>query len=124
MGYRSNIEVLCGSKAYEELHAVMKKHQWSPDYISKVKNHDVYFIELCSYKWYNSYNDVQEFMAVLDDCNSHSGDPDYFYSFIRLGEEQEDVETHCNHEFNEPYNDHYVYTATERPLLEPIDELI
>ena len=124
MGYRSNIEVLCGTKAYEELYAVMQRHQWKPDSILKVRDHDAYFIELCGYKWYNSYPDVQEFMAVLDDCDTHAGDPSYYYSFIRLGEEQEDVETHYNHEYDAPYCDHYVYTTTDRPELEPIDELI
>ena len=63
-------------------------------------------------------------MAVLDDCDTHENDPSYFYSFIRLGEEQEDVETHANHCYDAPYSDHYVYTTTERPLLEVIDELI
>ena len=124
MGYRSNIEVLCSSKVYEELYAVMQSHNWNPDSILKVRDHDIYFIELCGYKWYNSYSDVQEFMAVLEDCESHGNDPNYFYSFIRLGEEQDDVETRCHHDYDGPYCDHYVYVATEKPLLEPIDELV
>jgi hypothetical protein len=124
MGYRSNIEVLCGSKVYQELHAVMTRHNWHPDSIKKVPNHDVYFIELCGYKWYDSYTDVQEFMEVLEDCANHEKDPRFFYSFIRLGEEREDIETIENHDWDAPYNDHYPYVTTERPLLEPIDELI
>jgi hypothetical protein len=121
---RSHVEVLCGSKVYEELYTVMQRHQWKPDSISKVENHDVYFIEFCDYRWCNVYKDVQEFMAVFDNCDSFSCDPDYFYSFIRLGEESEDVEIMQNHNYDYPYQDHYVYTAIERPLLEPIDELI
>ena len=124
MGYRSNIEVLCGAKVYQELHAVMSRHNWNPDSIQKVPNYDVFFIELCGYKWYNSYNDVQEFMQVLEDCSNHEGDPEYFYSFIRLGEEREDIETMENHDWDVPYNDHYPYVTTERPSLEAIDELI
>ena len=124
MGYRSNIEVLCGIKAYQELHCVITKHGWQPDTINKVVNHDVYFIELCGYKWYDSYNDVQEFMTVLNDCDSHENDPDYYYSFIRLGEEREDIETLCNHDWSSPYDEHYPCVITERPYLEQIDELI
>lgn len=124
MGYRSNIEILCGTKAYQELNAVISRHNWTPDRISKVPNEDVFFIELCGYKWYNSYNDVQEFMAVLEDCEKHQNNPDYYYSFIRLGEEPEDIEVQNHHDWSSPYNEHYVYTATERPFLEPIDELI
>ena len=80
MGYRSNVEVLCGPKAYQELYAVMVRHNWQPDSILKVPNHDVFFIELCGYKWYDSYDEVQEFMAVLNDCcDNHENDPDYFF---------------------------------------------
>ena len=124
MGYRSNIEVLCGSKAYEELHAVMQRHNWSPDSILKVPNYDVFFIELCGYKWYDSYDDVQEFMAVLDDCRGHENAPEYFFSFIRMGEEREDIETMENNDYSYPYSEHYPYVMTERPTLETIDELI
>ena len=102
----------------------MSRHGWKPDSILRVPDHDIFFIELCGYKWYDSYNDVQEFMSVLEDCHNHPGDPEYYYSFIRLGEEREDIEEHSNHEYDTPYCDHYVYTATDRPDLEPIDELL
>lgn len=124
MGYTSNIEVLCGAKAYQKLHSVMSQHGWHPDSISKVPDHDVYFFELCCYKWYDNYDDVQEFMSVLEYCDIYSDDPQYYYSFIRLGEEQSDVEILNNHDYSFPYCDHCVYTATDRPGLEPIDELI
>lgn len=124
MGYRSNIEVLCGAKAYQELHSVMSQHGWHPDSVSRVPDHDVYFFELCGYKWYDGYSDVDAFMQVISDLDSHNNDPSYYYSFIRLGEEQSDVETLSNHDYSFPYCDHYVYTTTDRPDLEPIDELI
>ena len=63
-------------------------------------------------------------MTVLNDCDSHENDPDYYYSFIRLGEEREDIETLCNHDWSSPYDEHYPCVITERPYLEQIDELI
>ena len=124
MGYRSNIEVLCGSKIYQELHAVMTRHNWHPDSIQKVPDYNIFFIELCDYKWYDSYNNVQEFMQVLDDCSKHEGDSEYFYSFIRLGEERGDIETMENHDYCYPFCNHYPYVDTNKPLLEDIDELV
>ena len=124
MGYRSNIEVLCAEKVYQELYNVITKHGWTPDTIQKVINHDVYFIELCGYKWYESYNDVQEFMAVLENCDNNPNNPELYYSFIRLGEEREDIEVLYNHDWSSPYDEHYPFVMTERPQLEQIDELI
>lgn len=124
MGYRSNIEVLCGLKVYQELHDVMTRHKWNPDSILKVPNYDIYFIELCGYKWYDSYSDVQEFMKVLEDCSSHENDPKYFYSFIRLGEDYNDIETINNHDYDYPFCDHYPYTDTNKPSFEETDELV
>ena len=124
MGYRSNIEVLCGLKVYQELHDVMTQHNWNPDSILKVPNENIYFIELCGYKWYDGYSDVQEFMKVLEDCSSHENDPEYFYSFIRLGEEYSDIEIMNNHNYNYPFCDHYPCVDTIKPSFEDIDELV
>ena len=104
----------------------MTRNNWHPDSILKVPNYDVFFIGLYGYKWYDSYTDVQEFMQVLEHCSSdeHEGDPGYFYSFIRLGEEREDIETMEIHDYNYPFSDHYPYVDTNKPSFEEIDELV
>lgn len=51
-----------------------------------------YKIEYHDIKWYDSFKQIQNFNAVLDQMK----DQDIPYSFIRLGEDTEDIEHVCN----------------------------
>ena len=121
---KSHVEILCASKVYEKLHAVMKKHNMKPDDIRKVPDCNVYFIAFDDIRWSTSYPEIQDFMNVLYDSEDKISD-DYHYSFIRLGdEERDDIEDFCYHDYEYPFDEHHVYITTCKPSLEEIDELI
>lgn len=56
----------------------------TPDGFYKIEYHDI--------KWYDSYKQIQNFNRALDEMR----DQDIPFSFIRLGEDTDDIEHVCN----------------------------
>ena len=56
----------------------------TPSGFYKIEYHDI--------KWYDSYKQIQNFNHVLDEMR----DQDIPFSFIRLGEDTDDIEHVCN----------------------------
>ena len=97
MGYRSEVYL----KTTTEGWIVMKKYNDSlekgydqPLYGAEVNKtaSGFYKIEFHDVKWYDSYKPVQHFNHALELMKEQ----DIPYSFIRLGEDTEDIEHVCN----------------------------
>jgi hypothetical protein len=61
---------------------------WGGDYFSWDDKHRVLKFDANSVKWYDSYPEVQKFVQFLTDVAGL----DYQYEFIRIGEEDDDIE--------------------------------
>lgn len=104
MGYRSEVAVRCQSNAYK---AFKKAYEHVGEYPDKVlRNDNDYLIYFDSIKWYEYYSLVRMFnnvMTKLDDMyDREPGDiytNQYGYKFMRLGDDESDIEsrTNCYH---------------------------
>lgn len=72
-----------------------------------------YKITFCDVKWYDSYTSVQNFNKVLDMYDEQ----DIPYSFIRLGEDTEDIEHRRNYPDDMPSEIEYF-----EPIVDVNDE--
>jgi hypothetical protein len=102
MGYRSDVQALIypanGDQnllEYDKLKLLFNTtfqdvfEAWGPDYFSWDDKHRVLKFDANSVKWYDSYADVSRFTKFLSEVQELG----YEYEFIRIGEEDDDVET-------------------------------
>lgn len=95
MGYRSDVVVILSDTAYAKFHVLY------PDLFSNLEDllvtrpveeivqsdkSRIWFLVSEHIKWYDSYDEVQQFERFLDEL-----DPEDF-KFVRIGEEYEDIE--------------------------------
>lgn len=97
MGYSSEVAIKCEEKAYELFKQVFTEEELyiKPDKI--YKDGDDYILYWKWIKWYEDYegvNAIENVMFDLDDCGNKDGG--YGYKFIRLGEDDMDIETSEN----------------------------
>jgi hypothetical protein len=127
MGYRSNLVVLIypdvknpseEQPLYEQLKVLMGttfkgvSEEFGDPYMTWQDSDHVLKFELEDVKWYPSYPDVQMFEKMLEALNPDSSDdiPGYCTEFVRVGEDNDDVEeTHTGH------NNHY-YLSVRRTI--------
>ena len=101
MGYRSDVKALIYPQGgehnllnYDKLKLIMNTtfkdvwDYWSDDYFKWDDKHRVLVFDANSVKWYESYPEVAKFMKFLQEVH----ELEYEYEFIRLGEEDDDVE--------------------------------
>jgi hypothetical protein len=101
MGYRSDVQAIIYPSGgdqnlleYDKLKLLFNTtfkdvfEAWGPDYFSWDDKHRVLKFDANSVKWYDSYPEVQKFVQFLTDVAGL----DYQYEFIRLGEEDDDIE--------------------------------
>jgi hypothetical protein len=101
MGYRSDVQALIypangdtNLLEYDKLKTLMNTtfkdvlDFWSEDYFTWDDKHRVLKFSAPSIKWYDSYPEVDRFPKFLADVH----ELEYEYEFIRLGEEDDDVE--------------------------------
>ena len=101
MGYRSDVQALIyplgGDQnllEYDKLKLLFNTtfkdvfEAWGKDYFSWDDKHRVLKFDANSVKWYDSYPEVQKFVQFLTDVAGL----DYQYEFLRLGEEDDDIE--------------------------------
>ncbi len=94
MGYRSDITIVCGRRAYAMLHEVCEEQ----DFLPKVKTEGE-FLRLCWYfvKWDDTSQMVEEVNQVLDELDRLGGvDEKYAYKQFVFGEDDGDIEVRCN----------------------------
>jgi len=102
MGYRSDIKALIyplGGEhnllEYNKLKTIMNTtfkdfyEYWKDPHFTWNDAHRVLMFSAESIKWYDSYSEVSGFATFLDDVQALG----YEYEFIRIGEDDTDVET-------------------------------
>ena len=100
MGYRSDVAVVIyGDNRDADKYALLKtlmnttfKDVYS-EFDGTAEWHDTKrVLEFCieDVKWYDGYGDVQKFMQMLDSINDIEG---LNYEFMRLGEDDNDIDT-------------------------------
>lgn len=107
MGYRSDVStVIYGDNRSPEKYALLKTlmnttfkvayDSWSADAIWHDTKHVLEF-HIEDVKWYESYPDVMAFLTMLENLQEIEG---YNYEFVRVGEDDTDVESesHGNRE--------------------------
>ena len=97
MGYRSEVYLKTTTEGWVVLKSFndsIKEPENRPLAYSEVnKTPDGFYkIEYHSIKWYDSYEQIQNFNVALDRLR----DQDIPFSLIRLGEDTEDIEHICN----------------------------
>ena len=99
MGYRSEVAIKCEEKAFEMLKETCKRVDCVPDKIYKDGEQFILYWDWI--KWYESYEDVSAIISTMDkldelqDPNNYD-ETGYGYRFMRLGENDDDVETRGN----------------------------
>lgn len=96
MGYRSDVVIKCQERAFDMFVAAMRQHNFKPDYVGKMPCSDEYVFQWMGVKWYDEYYEiyaVDDVMRQLDGLEFTEG---FGYSFVRLGENYEDIETREN----------------------------
>jgi len=102
MGYRSDVQALIypangdtNLLEYDKLKLLFGTtfkdvfEAWGEDYFSWNDPHRVLKFSANSVKWYDSYPEIQKFVKFLEDVRELG----YEYEFMRIGEEDDDVET-------------------------------
>lgn len=104
MGYRSDVGIKCGTKAFKKFRDAYEKYNFEPDKIYRGKSYfgaQEYLLLWECVKWYDydivDYADVVAITRVMDELDEIE-DPSHAnsYKFLRLGEEDTDVEARTN----------------------------
>ena len=111
MGYRSDVVITIGFKTQEELDTFLAPRllgaplrEWREYFSRVVDAPNCVMFQLEGVKWYDDYPDVQ---AMKDLCNE-SVKCGGAYSFIRQGEDYDDIE------FEQDYADSGVYQTVDQ----------
>ena len=101
MGYRSDVKALIYPQSgdqnlleYDKLKLLFNTtfkdvfEAWGKEYFEWDDEHRVLIFDANSVKWYDSYPEVEKFVQFLTDVAGL----DYEYEFLRLGEEDDDIE--------------------------------
>lgn len=106
MGYRSEVAIKCQKNAFPKFEEVYKRLGYGPDKL--LTKGDEYLIYWDWIKWYEDYDIVMETNKVMSELNMIcDGDSDeiyekgFGYKFMRLGEDNSDIEEHGNCEYIE-----------------------
>ena len=99
MGYRSEVAIKCEENAFEMFKEVCRKVNYLPDKIYKEGNEYILYWDWT--KWYESYEHVSAIISTmnkLDELQKPNiyDETGYGYRFMRLGEDDVDVETRQN----------------------------
>lgn len=97
MGYRSEVAIKCEEKAYQMLIDTCKNVGLMPDTV--YKDDDKYILKWDCIKWYDLYPEVKAIEKCLKEFNGlycEGKKEGCGYKFIRIGEENEDIEEYTN----------------------------
>ena len=99
MGYRSEVAIKCEEKAYKMLKETYRKVDFTPDKI--FKDGDEYILYYDCIKWDEIYEDVSAIIKTLDRLDELQDPNDYEttgygYKFVRIGEDNDDIEIRQN----------------------------
>ncbi len=93
MGYRSAVCIKCNEKAYKKLEKAIFSGEWRPDKVKR-NNYGYYCIIYNWVKWcsleFEYCKIIEETLEELDEENEE------YYGFLRMGEDNEDIEKKWN----------------------------
>lgn len=103
MGYRSVVAFKTTTEGWiimKRMNDAIKTKEERPlDYMEIQKTESGFYkISHDELKWYDSYKDVQNFQNMMDTLD----DQDIPYSFVRIGEDHDDIETRQNYTSDMP----------------------
>lgn len=106
MGYRSDVAIAFYPKDMGSIEVIevwfdgykpeLKKYGLLDDF--EVRN-GVLLFQANGVKWYTGYNDVELIERMIHDYKENFDEENYFYEYIRIGEDITDIEEHCSYEF-------------------------
>ena len=92
MGYTSDVGIMCHPKAYE-----MFKKEFDLIGPHKVlQRGDDHLLIWEWVKWYSEFEDVAKIEEIMNELEEHYDEDGYGYKFLRLGEDDTDVEARTN----------------------------
>ena len=99
MGYGSEVAIKCEEKAYKMLKETCYKADIMPDKI--FKDGDEYILYYDWIKWDENYEEVSAIIKTLDKLDELQDPNDYEttgygYKFVRIGEDNDDIEIRQN----------------------------
>lgn len=96
MGYRNQVAIKCEERAYKKIKDVCKNVNNMPDKIYKCQNEKEYILYWDWVKWWNLDNDIKAIENALSELDKLDIKSGYGYTFMRLGEEDGDIEIREN----------------------------
>lgn len=97
MGYYSQVALCAKKKDFEELKKRLEKYDYlfSTGYseITEFDDGEVIVWNIDSIKWYDSYEEIQ----IIENFMNELRNNDKEFSFVRIGEEYDDVEYESNY---------------------------
>ena len=106
MGYRSDVAIAFYPKDTGSIEVIevwfdvykpeLKKYGFLDDF--EVRN-GVLLFQADDVKWYSSYPDVALIERMVDDYKTNFDEENYCYEYIRIGEDNTDIEEHCSYGF-------------------------
>ena len=92
MGYRSDVGIMCQPKAYE-----MFKKEFNVICPHKVLQRGDYHLLIWDWvMWYSEFDDVAKANEIMAELNDRDHEDGYGYKFLRIGEEDTDVDSRTN----------------------------
>lgn len=92
MGYTSDVGIMCQPKAYE-----MFKKEFDLIGPHKVlQRGDDHLLIWEWVNWYDDFEDVAKVEEIMDELDKHYDEDGYGYKFLRIGEDDTDVEDTTN----------------------------
>lgn len=92
MGYTSDVGIMCQPKAYE-----MFKKEFDLIGPHKILKRGDYHLLIWEWvKWYIEFEDVAKIEEIMNELEEHYDEDGYGYKFLRLGEDDTDVEARTN----------------------------
>jgi len=127
MGYRSEVTVMCGEKAYEMIKQSIEQYNATSKSSYNFVPHNVefrndgnevytYLLKWHDVKWYHDYSDVSSVESVLNELCSdkYSNKDGYGFKKIEIGEDNATIE--CSNEAGEEYGyEFYVQCSMSQP---------
>lgn len=101
MGYYSEVGIKCREKAFEMFREVWNEHNIHPDVVLIDQGRNEYLIAWNCVKWYREFQDVSAITDVMDKLDDMpdldiEAEDRYGYTFIRIGEDDCDIESRTN----------------------------
>lgn len=100
MGYYSDVAIKCNANAYNLFKKVWENEYPNiiPDKILTPKNtkNGSYVLQWEWTKWDDEFDDIKVIIGVMNYLDEHNTDKRNYYSYIRVGENYDDVEKRSN----------------------------